>query len=136
MQQPVRIILVDDHELVRESWKFLLDSDLRFSVIATCKDGPEVITQVSALLPDIVLMDINRSPMSGFDIAPLLLQAVPSVKIIGVSANNSPQYAKKLLGLGAKGFVTKTSPLEELKQAILEVLSGNTYVCEEIRKKE
>ncbi|MDP4263086.1 MAG: response regulator transcription factor [Bacteroidota bacterium] len=136
MSGPIRIILVDDHDLVRESWKQLLNNDPKFKVIAVLKNGTEAIEQSINLLPDIILMDINMTPVNGFEATEKILSSVPSAKIIGISVNNNPRYSAKMLSLGAKGFVTKTSTLNELKKAILRVHGGETYVCEEIRKKD
>src|SRR5690242_1440029 len=133
MQQQIRIILVDDHEAVRESWEFLLNRDVRFNVIGQCKNGEEAIEQASILTPDIMLMDINMSPVNGFEATQAINANTPSVKIICLSANTHPTYADKILSLGAKGFVTKSSPFDELTRAIVHVHGGGQYVCEEIR---
>ena len=135
MPNPIRIILVDDHELVRESWKLLLDQDQRFKVISQCGTGAEAIELAKEHLPDIVLMDINMSPVNGFEATERIIESVPSVKIIGVSANNNPRYATKMLALGGRGFVTKTSAFDELKIAIQKVYEGESYLCHELRKK-
>lgn len=130
---PIRIILVDDHKLARESWSLLLDYDARFSVIRECENGPEAIQEVSRLKPDILLVDINMYPLNGFEVTQKVLEADPSMKIIGISVNNQPSYANKMLELGARGFVTKGSPFEEITHAIVEVHNGRNYVCNEIR---
>jgi DNA-binding NarL/FixJ family response regulator len=135
MTSPIRIILVDDHDLVRESWKMMLDKDDRFAVIAQCKNGRDAITEVVKLLPDITLMDINMSPVDGFEATKKIIEAIPEAKIIAVSANNSPRYSTKMFAYGAKGFVTKTSPFTELKLAIEKVHNGETYLCNEIKSK-
>ncbi|MEI9913150.1 MAG: response regulator transcription factor [Bacteroidota bacterium] len=134
MPDPIRIILVDDHQLVRESWKLLLTQDHRFEVIAQCSNGEEAIEQAKNLVPDIMLMDINMSPVNGFEATKKITETTPSIRIIGVSANNNPRYATKLLSLGGKGFVTKTSAFGELKTAIQKVYDGEIYLCEEISK--
>jgi two-component system, NarL family, invasion response regulator UvrY len=135
MPNPIRIILVDDHEAIRESIKNLLDLDHRFSVIEQCKNGTEAIDRATELLPDVMLMDVNMSPVNGFEATQKITEAFPSIKIIGVSINNNPQYAVKMLASGAKGFVTKTSAFSELKTAIQKVYDGENYICEEIKKK-
>ena len=135
MPHPIRIILVDNHDLVRESWKMLLDKDNNFSVIAQCRNGSEAVEQARNLLPDIILMDINMSPVNGFEATKIIAETLPSVKVIGVSINNNPKYATKMLALGAKGFVTKTSTFAELKTAMQKVHAGENYICQEIRKK-
>ncbi|HVT83614.1 MAG TPA: response regulator transcription factor [Chitinophagaceae bacterium] len=130
----IRIMLVDDHRLVLESWKILLDNDPRFSVVAECENGAEAIREAGATTPDIILMDINMSPINGFEATEKILAAYPSIKVIGVSINNQPGYANRIMKLGAKGFVTKGSSFEELTHAIMEVHKGSEYICEEIRK--
>ncbi len=133
MQKQIRIILVDDHQAVRDSWKFLLDNDLRFTVIGQCRNGAEAIEQAGQLQPDVMLMDINMSPINGFEATRAIMADSPSIKIIGLSANNHPTYADKIMSLGAKGFVTKSSPFDELTKAIVSVHNGDQYVCQEIR---
>lgn len=130
---PIRIILVDDHKLARESWSLLLDYDARFSVIKEYDNGHDAIQEVSLLRPDILLVDINMYPLNGFEVTQKVLEADPSMKVIGISVNNQPSYANKMLEIGARGFVTKGSPFEEITHAIVEVHNGRNYVCNEIR---
>ena len=130
---PIRIILVDDHKLARESWSLLLSHDGRFSVIKECADGHEAIESATILIPDVILVDINMHPLNGFEVTQRLLENNPAIKIIGISVNNQPSYANRMLELGAKGFVTKGSPFDEITQAIVDVHEGGSYVCSEIR---
>lgn len=130
----IRIMLVDDHRLILESWKILLDNDPRFSIVAECENGAEAIREAGETIPDIILMDINMSPINGFEATEKILATYPYIKIIGVSINNQPGYANRIMKLGAKGFVTKGSSFEELTHAIMEVHQGSEYICEEVRK--
>lgn len=130
----IRIILVDDHRLVLEAWKLLLENDPRFSIVAECEDGEDAIQQTKLLSPDIVLMDINMYPLDGFETTRQILLEKPCAKIIGISINNQPGYANKILSLGGKGFVTKGSSFEELITAIEKVYNGGEYICDEIKK--
>ncbi len=131
----IRIILVDDHELVRGSWKLLLKQNHRFSIIAECKNGAEAIEHAANLLPDIMLMDVNMFPVSGLEATAAIKHRNPSVKIIGLSINNQPAYAQKMLNAGASGYVTKNSTLHEMVHAIMEVHDGRRYICQEIQEK-
>jgi two-component system, NarL family, invasion response regulator UvrY len=131
----IRIILVDDHELVRGSWKLLLKQNTRFSIIAECKNGAEAIEEVLRLEPDIILMDINMSPVDGLEATEKITQKNPSAKIIGLSINSQAVYAKRMLKAGARGYVTKNSTLHEMTHAIMEVHNGRQYICEEVREK-
>jgi len=131
----IRIVLVDDHELVRGSWKLLLKQDTRFSVIGECRNGAEAIEEAQKLKPDIIIMDINMYPMNGMEATEKISQVAPSVKIIGLSINNQPAYVQKMMNAGAKGYMTKNSSLHEMTHAIMEVHNGRQYICEEIRQK-
>lgn len=129
----IRIILVDDHKLIRESWKLLLENNSSIKVIADCDNGYKALELSKELLPDILLLDINMSPVNGFALAEKMTQTLPSVKVIGLSVSNQPKYAAKMIELGAKGFLTKTSSLEEIQRGIKHVHSGEIYICDEIR---
>lgn len=128
-------MLADDHDLVRESFKMLLEKDRRFVIVSHCRNGAEAIERSKDILPDVILMDVNMSPVNGFEATSEIKQATPSVKIIGVSINNNPKYALKMMESGASGFVTKTSALAELITAIEKVYEGENYICNEVRKK-
>ncbi len=133
-KEQIRIILVDDHKLVRQSWKMLLENNPRMEVVADCENGSTAIEQAQKLSPDIILVDINMSPDNGFVITEKLVQMMPSLKIIGLSANNQPKYASRMMELGAKGYLTKTSSLEEINHGINEVHEGRFYICNEIKR--
>lgn len=132
MPEKIRVVIVDDHQVIRTSWKILFGTDERFDVIAVFKSGQEAIDHIPSLSPHVVLMDINMFPLNGFDTTTQLLRLAPSTKIIGISANNYPGYAQKIMALGARGFVTKSSPFDELTMAVAKVALGETYVCAEI----
>ena len=132
---PIRIVLVDDHDLVRGSWKLLLKQNELFSIIGECKNGAEAIEEASKLMPDIILMDINMFPVNGLEATERITQQNLPIKIIGLSINNQPAYAQKMLQAGAKGYVTKNSTLHEMTHAIMEVHNGRQYICDEVREK-
>ncbi len=131
----IRIMIADDHEMVRQTWKFLLEQHYEFEIIAECTNGEEAIEMSQALNPDVILMDINMSPVNGFEATTKLTAMLPAIKIIGISVHNLPAYARNMLRLGAKGYVTKNVSQEEMIRAIDEVVKGNIYICDEIRKK-
>ncbi len=134
MPDKIRIVVVDDHQVIRSSWKLLFETDARFVVSGVFKSGPEVIGAAALEAPDVILMDINMNPMNGFETTEILLNKNPNLRIIGVSANSYPAYADKIMKIGARGFVTKSSPFEELTTAVYKVHQGEEYVCAEIRE--
>jgi two-component system, NarL family, invasion response regulator UvrY len=130
--ETIRLIIVDDHQLVRETWKLLLQQQPGIEVIHECASGSEAITHCPDLLPHIVLMDVNMTPVNGFEATRKILKAAPQIRIIGISVNNQPGYARNMMQLGARGYVTKNSSLEEMVRAIREVMKGKTYICQEV----
>jgi len=130
---PIRIILVDDHDQVRQSWKELLEINQDFQIIAECDNGNSAIDLAKDLKPDVMLVDINMSPVNGFTVTKEIVQHSPSVKILGLSINNDPNYASRMIGLGAKGYITKNAAFDELAEAIYEICKGNIYICRELR---
>ncbi len=131
----ITVVLVDDHALVRETWKMILQKDPRINVIAECSSGAEAIDCAKDLDPDIMLLDINMSPVNGFEATKEIFKIKPLVKIIGISINNQPTYARNIMQFGAKGYVTKNSSAAEMIEAIIKVKSGETFICREVREK-
>lgn len=131
--EQITIVLVDDHKLIRDSWSFILNSDPRFTVIGETNSGEEAVKIVKTLKPNIVLMDVNMTPVNGFDATSLITKYSPGSKVIAVSMHTMPAYAKRMMQLGAMGYVTKNSSKDEMIKAIIEVSSGKRYICEEVK---
>lgn len=131
--EKISVLIADDHKLIRETWSYILNSDSRFIVIAECGDSEQAVEVARQKRPQIVLMDINILPISGFEATERIRKVSPATRVIGVSMHSQPAYAKKMLQIGAKGYVTKNSSKEEMIKAILEVHEGNRYVCDEIK---
>lgn len=129
----ITILITDDHKLIRETWSFILGSDERFEVIAECSNGEEAIELSKRFRPDIILMDINMTPINGVDATKEIRKVSPMSKVIGVSLHSQPSYAKKMLQNGARGYVTKNSSREEMFKAIIEVNNNMRYVCDEVK---
>ncbi|MBN8877168.1 MAG: response regulator transcription factor [Sphingobacteriales bacterium] len=131
--EKVTILLVDDHKLIRDSWSFILNSDPRFTVIGETSSGEEAILIAGQKKPQIILMDVNMSPVNGFDATKQIQKISPESRVIAVSMHTMPAYAKRMQQLGAMGYVTKNSSKEEMIAAIIEVSEGKKYICEEVK---
>src|SRR5260221_12797256 len=129
----INILIADDHKLIRETWSYILNSDARFQVIAEGGDAQEAVELAKTKRPHVVLMDINMTTFSGLEATQRIRKISPGSKVIGVSMHSQPAYAKKMLQMGARGYVTKNSSKEEMIKAILEVNHGNKYICDEIK---
>jgi two-component system invasion response regulator UvrY len=129
----ITILIADDHKLIRETWSFILNSDARFQVVSQCSNGEEAIAEAQKLRPKVALLDINMTPITGLEATQQIRKFSPATKIIGVSMHSQPAYVKKLLKLGAHGYVTKNSPQNEMFEAIVEVNKGGRYICSEVK---
>ena len=131
--EKITILLVDDHKLIRDSWCFILNSDPRFQIIGETSGGNEAIELTRLRKPQIVLMDVNMAPLNGFDTTREIRKFSPGSKVIGISMYSMPAYAKRMLQMGAMGYVTKNSSKDEMFEAIVEVSNGKKYVCGEVK---
>ncbi|HUC83325.1 MAG TPA: response regulator transcription factor [Flavisolibacter sp.] len=134
MEGPIRLAIVDDHKMVRQTWRMILESHKDIEVVAECASGEEAIECAEKIGPDIMLMDINMKPVNGFEATRRISESFPHIKIIGISINNQPTYARNMFQLGARGYVTKNSPPDEMFTAIFAVNNGGNYVCEDVKK--
>jgi DNA-binding NarL/FixJ family response regulator len=129
----ISVVIVEDHKMVREMWVQLFVGRNDVEVVGKSGEFDEAIEMIKSKRPDIVLLDINLPNASGMDAVPLIRKYAPGTKIIAVSMHSQPAYAKKMLQLGARGYVTKNSSQEEMFAAIEAVMNGKNYVCDEIK---
>lgn len=125
-----RILLADDHPLVLESVKQLLEPD--FSVVGTARTGQEMLDQAMTLRPDVVLLDANMPEMSGFDAARKMKAALPAVKIIFVTMLTEAIAVSEGFRAGAMGYVLKQDACDELHAAINSVMTNQRFVSSKL----
>lgn len=128
----IKIVIADDHRLVREAWRLLLSRDPRLEVIAVCENGHRVVEASRVLQPQVILMDINMEPMNGIEATRKIREFSSDIRIIGISVHTDLAYVNGLMQAGANGYVTKNSSGEEMIAAILQVMEGQPYFCKEI----
>ncbi len=133
MNQPISIVIADDHLLIAETWATLINLEPSLHVLKVFSNTSQLLEEISTLQPDIVLLDINIPPISGLQALPFLKEKSPKTQVIGVSMHTQPTFAKRMIENGAKGYVTKNSGKDEMYHAIYEVMKGHTYICKEIR---
>jgi DNA-binding NarL/FixJ family response regulator len=129
----ISLAIVDDHKMIRQLWTKMFADNINIEVTGEAGTLEEAVEMIKTTRPDIVLLDINLAKESGMDAVPLIRKFSPGTRIIAASTHNQPSYAKKMLQLGAKAYVTKNSSYEEMVIAIEEVMKGNIYVCTEIK---
>jgi DNA-binding NarL/FixJ family response regulator len=125
----IRIIVVDDHEMIRQSLKLLIELDHDMVVISTAHNGEEAIEQVSKLHPDVVIMDIAMPKMNGLEAALAILKLHENTKVLVVSAYAEDGYIQKALKARVSGYIVKQCSAELLFEAIRKVVQGGTYFC-------
>ena len=127
-----RIFLADDHIMFREALCNLLRTHDRMEVVGQTGDGLQVAPLCSALLPDIVCMDINMPGLDGIASTRQLRELCPQTKVIALSAYTDQRYVLDMLGAGASAYVTKVEASDELLHAIRVVKEGGTYLCPDV----
>ena len=120
----VRVVLVDDHTVVRSGLRRLLESHKSIEIVAEADTGEMAYQIYGEVAPDVVLMDISMPGMGGLEAAKRILQRYPQAKIVIFSMHEAVSFAAQALKTGVKGYVTKTGAANDLLQAVLDVSKG------------
>ncbi|MGR9116704.1 MAG: response regulator [Gammaproteobacteria bacterium] len=128
----IKVLLVDDHEIVRSGVEALLNKAKDIKVVAVANTGEDSVEAVKHHLPDVVIMDINMPGIGGVEACRRILNDNPEVKIIVLSVCNDGPIPLQLLRMGVLGFISKSSPVDEMVTAIRQVMSGHRYLCAEV----
>ncbi len=131
----VKILLVDDHELFRSGMKGILQTRDDFVVTDEAASGEEAIDKVRKSVPDLVLMDVNMPGIGGMEATRRLQRIHPDLPVIAVTALSEDPFPNQLLDAGARGFLTKATPADELFVAITKVMRGEYYISRDIAQK-
>jgi len=123
----VKVLLVDDHLIVRDGLQMLINTQKDIRVIAGASDGRSALEAAEALRPDVVVMDVSMPEMSGIEATREMLANNPGLKIIILTMHESPEYVSKAFSAGAMGFVLKKSAGIEIIKAVREVVRGRRY---------
>jgi DNA-binding NarL/FixJ family response regulator len=129
MSDPVRVMIVDDHALVAEGIEAILETYDDIEVVATLSNGHDAVDQIARLRPDVVLLDLNMPGTTGLAATEMILERRPETLIVILSMHDSPVYISTAMSHGAKGYILKDVPTDEIKTAIDEVMAGGTYMC-------
>lgn len=124
----LRVMLADDHAIVRDGLKLMIGAEPDMIVVGEATDGEIAVAQVPVLQPDVVVMDISMPHVNGIEATTQLAATVPDVKVIILSVHEESNYVRRLFGVGAKGYVIKRSAGDVLVQAIRAVAHGQLYV--------
>jgi len=131
----VKILVADDHAIVRAGIKQILTSINDISIIDEASEGSEVLKKASSEYYDIIVLDISLPDMNGLDILKKLKVEQPDLHVLILSIHSEEQYAVRVLKAGASGYLTKASAPEELIKAIMKIVGGEKYVSEALAEK-
>ncbi len=122
------ILLADDHTIVRQGLRFLLEATTEFQVVGEAADGQETVQEVERLLPDVLIVDIMMPKMNGLEVARQVRSTHPEIQVIVLSMYDTEAYVAEALQAGVAGFVLKKSTSTDLADAIRQVLRGELYL--------
>ena len=128
----IKVLVVDDHELVRTGICRMLADNPELEVIGQAESGEMAIDMARRNHPDVVLLDVNMPGIGGVETTRRLIQSVPQIKVLAVSGLAEEPYPSMLLKAGAKGYITKGAPLDEMVRAIKKVMQGGKYFSADI----
>lgn len=128
----IRVMLVDDHDLVRTGIKHLLEDTSNIEVVAEASNGEDAIKIAREIIPEIVLMDFNMPGIGGLETTHKLLRSFPNIKVIILTVGTHDLISSRLLQAGAAGYLTKGASAEEMMNAVKLVQQGGRYISPEI----
>jgi DNA-binding NarL/FixJ family response regulator len=134
IDRQIRVLIVDDHELVREGTRQLLERDSGIDVVATLGSGEEALEAIGRLAPDVALVDVNLPAMNGLELAALVVVAHPDVRILILSAYDEHAYIAEALEIGVAGYLLKTASAKELVDAVRAVSEGVFVLDRQVSK--
>ncbi len=125
----IRVMLVDDHDLIRYGLRRLLEDQSGIEVVEEASSGEQAMEKVRSVKPDVVLMDVNMPGIGGFEATSRITQTHPESKIIVLTVHSEGPLPKRILEAGASGYLTKGCPVEEMVEAIQKVHAGQRYIA-------
>ena len=135
MEQKHRILIVDDHTLLRAGLRALLAGESGFEIVGEAQDGRDAIRAVGLLSPDLVLMDLTMPSMNGVEALTEIKRRYPDVRVLVMTVHNSEDYVHAALKAGANGYIVKEASQEEFLVAMRSVLRGKTYLSMDVSSK-
>ena len=131
----IRLLLVDDHPLVRDGLRARLEVVPGFEVVGEAGNADEALAQMAALRPSLVLMDVGMKDVNGIDLTAMLLAREPALQVLMLSMYDNPEYVQRAMQAGARGYVLKDAPASEIIAAIEAVAGGGTFLSPAVSKR-
>jgi DNA-binding NarL/FixJ family response regulator len=128
----ISIFLVDDHAVLRDGLKFMIEAQVGMQVVGMAADGRDAVRQIEQLCPNVVIMDIAMPQLNGIEAAQQVCESCPQTKVIILSMHHSPEHINRALQAGAQGYLLKESASTEIIEAITQVNAGQRYLCQKV----
>ncbi len=128
MKNPIRIVLADDHTVLRAGLKSLLSAESDLEVVGEAGDGIDCVALAAELQPDVIVLDINMPTCGGLEALPAIRERAPECRVLVLTMHDDPGYLRTVLRSGGSGFLLKQSAADELLSAIRSVAEGGLYV--------
>ena len=124
----IRVLLADDHKIVRDGLRSLLDSETDLQVVGDASNGREAVKLAKELLPDVVIMDVSKRELNGFEATRQIIAEVSRVKVLTLSMHSDKRFVRRMLEAGALGYLLKDTAFEELSVAVRTVVANEIYL--------
>lgn len=133
--QKIRVLLADDHTVVRQGLRVLLEAEVDITVVGEASSGREAVQMTKKLLPDVVVMDIAMPSLNGVEATRQIAKEVPTAKLLILSSYNDDEYVHQVTGAGATGYLLKQTAATDLIKAVRETRNGNAFFSPAISKR-
>jgi DNA-binding NarL/FixJ family response regulator len=129
---PITVFLADDHAVLRDGLKFMIEAQAGMEVVGAAANGREAVRQIEQLCPDVVIMDIAMPELNGIEATQQVGDLCPDTGVIILSMHHSPEHINRALQAGARGYLLKESASTEIIEAITQVNAGHRYLCKKV----
>ncbi len=134
--KPITVLLAEDHVVVREGFRKMLELEADLEVVGEASDGRQVLVLAKKLTPDVVLMDIAMPLLNGLEATRQVIKALPSAKVLILSAHSDDAYVENAIAAGATGFLLKQNSAHEVCRAIRDVSQGKTFFSASVKRRQ
>jgi DNA-binding NarL/FixJ family response regulator len=128
----IRLLLADDHQLMREGLKALIETEGDMTLVGEAEDGYSTVEQAGKLSPHVIVMDVAMPDLNGIEATRQVLQINPNIKVVALSGHLNKEFVRQMLEAGASAYILKTRAYEELTRAVREVMANRKYLSPEI----
>ena len=129
MNRPIRVLIADDHVVIRRALTLLLELESDIDVTAVACNGEEAVAMAKSFRPEVVVLDVRMPLLDGVAAGREILESLPATKLLMVSSEHSKSLIEEVLQIGASGYIAKHCSLMQVPSAIRQFVDGNTYLC-------